>query len=547
MIQSALSSCLFNPVARVYNLRLLLLVTIGTVVYSGLTVSSDPSDTASPVQWEAALSCGLIIWLHHSLCCFKSRVCGLAVIDMLLVTMEAGGTVYILKSASTIFFWDHSFVPSPDDIVLFLSFSGAQLVGLLVSMVFRFATMRKSSESIVNQRFDFFGCCSPAYPPYTSLSILINRSLSRPLVRGESRLIIIARAIILSCIAASLPAFFIYSIAIKPANSSIYTKSVVYVGSPLAGLDSSQGNAALFIEGFDKDFSFNCNVSVTLLDESLSPVSCQTFLISSGPNTGTVVDCGSSIPNVVPVIIPTIGPYQWIDIRSISLSILIPPGMDGVFVYLWKGNTRPDYSSLRSGTFGQGISSDSYGYTWARGERLVVHTALLRGSRVFGLLSWTKRRLIGKPTDVYTPVITALQPLPSTEMAGTNMSLLTLRQVGLDPSLSVRYSVDTRDDSVLSGIASFGGVWTFVNGAFALFFGANVIYFLFGRRPLSALGVVHVFQRAALVRQWNDDFPVIHTEGGLPGSERAGIVAFIRERLVDLGEDPCAPRATATT
>ncbi|KAF8144295.1 hypothetical protein K438DRAFT_1782944 [Mycena galopus ATCC 62051] len=78
----------------------------------------------------------------------------------------------------------------------------------------------------------------------------------------------------------------------------------------------------------------------------------------------------------------------------------------------------------------------------------------------------------------------------------------------------------------------------FINGAFALFFGANVIYFLFGRRPLSALGIVHMFQREALVRQWNGDFPAIHTEGGLPGSERAGIVAFIRERLVDLGERP---------
>jgi hypothetical protein len=49
---------------------------------------------------------------------------------------------------------------------------------------------------------------------------------------------------------------------------------------------------------------------------------------------------------------------------------------------------------------------------------------------------------------------------------------------------------------------------------------------------------VHIFQRRALVRRWNEDFPAIHTEGGLPGSENAGIVAFIRERLVDLGEDP---------
>ena len=59
-----------------------------------------------------------------------------------------------------------------------------------------------------------------------------------------------------------------------------------------------------------------------------------------------------------------------------------------------------------------------------------------------------------------------------------------------------------------------------------------------GRRPLSALGVVHLFQRRALVRQWHNDFPTLHTEGGLPGSESAGIVAFIRERLVDLEENP---------
>ncbi|KAJ7302352.1 hypothetical protein DFH08DRAFT_826679 [Mycena albidolilacea] len=30
----------------------------------------------------------------------------------------------------------------------------------------------------------------------------------------------------------------------------------------------------------------------------------------------------------------------------------------------------------------------------------------------------------------------------------------------------------------------------------------------------------------------------IHTEGSLPSSKSAGIIAFIREHLVDLGEDP---------
>ncbi|KAJ7821977.1 hypothetical protein B0H13DRAFT_1920399 [Mycena leptocephala] len=60
----------------------------------------------------------------------------------------------------------------------------------------------------------------------------------------------------------------------------------------------------------------------------------------------------------------------------------------------------------------------------------------------------------------------------------------------------------------------------------------------FARRPLSALGIVHIFQRRSLVHQWNEDFPTLHSEGGLPGSGSAGIVAFIRERLVDVGDDP---------
>ncbi|KAJ6543076.1 hypothetical protein B0H19DRAFT_1268245 [Mycena capillaripes] len=125
-------------------------------------------------------------------------------------------------------------------------------------------------------------------------------------------------------------------------------------------------------------------------------------------------------------------------------------------------------------------------------------------------------------------------------VTGSRVVNLTLVQQN---AFATRIFEDTLDSTALSGIATFGGFWTFLNGAFALCFGANVIYFMFGRRPLSALGVVHMFQRRRLVRQWHEDFPAIHTEGGLPGSESAGIVAFIRERLVDLGEDPRATEA----
>ncbi|KAJ7580545.1 hypothetical protein C8J56DRAFT_1058191 [Mycena floridula] len=96
---------------------------------------------------------------------------------------------------------------------------------------------------------------------------------------------------------------------------------------------------------------------------------------------------------------------------------------------------------------------------------------------------------------------------------------------------------DYTDASVLRGFATFGVFWTFVNGIFSLFFGANILYFLFRRRPLSALGIVHMFQRDSMVQKWHENFLALYIEGGLPGSSSAGIVAFIRERLVDLDED----------
>jgi hypothetical protein len=93
------------------------------------------------------------------------------------------------------------------------------------------------------------------------------------------------------------------------------------------------------------------------------------------------------------VLIATIGPCSWTKIQSVSISIPIPPETDGVFVYLCKGDNFPESPAVQ---FSQGTSTlGNYYGDWGlfRG-RLVVHTPPLRGSRLFGLLSWTKRRLM---------------------------------------------------------------------------------------------------------------------------------------------------------
>ncbi|KAJ6455929.1 hypothetical protein C8R47DRAFT_1250710 [Mycena vitilis] len=116
---------------------------------------------------------------------------------------------------------------------------------------------------------------------------------------------------------------------------------------------------------------------------------------------------------------------------------------------------------------------------------------------------------------------------------GPHSTALTLIQMSAFPG---KFLQDT-SATPLDGISTVCGLWTFVNGTFLLFFGANFMYFAFGRRPLSALGIAHIFQRRTLTRRWHEDFPALQQ----PGSESAGVVAFIRERLVDIEsitEDP---------
>jgi hypothetical protein len=81
-------------------------------------------------------------------------------------------------------------------------------------------------------------------------------------------------------------------------------------------------------------------------------------------------------------------------------------------------------------------------------------------------------------TTIFTPDITRLQTTYlANESLPTNATLtLFQRQLGV-----TRLLQDTVDATALSSITTFGGFWTFLNGVFALFFGANVLYFMFGK------------------------------------------------------------------
>ncbi|KAJ6467335.1 hypothetical protein C8R45DRAFT_1019815 [Mycena sanguinolenta] len=363
------------------------------------------------------------------------------------------------------------------------------VLSLFFSLLFRITTIVKTNEGLLMQRFVFLGHCAPTHPPYTPASILLNRSLARPLVRGESKFIIVARAVVLSCIGIGVPAFGIYVTLIEPTGAKV---STTLIQSPrfVAALP---GNATIaFVPDNSVHYSHPWDASVTAaLHSSFDNINCS----MAGDYPHATAICR----------------YAWSEIQTISLSVVVPS--EAGFLRVWIGC----------------LASREYAC-----DRLLP-IPLLPGSSLFGFLAWSQRQTVpqseGDSNLIFSPEVYGLQQNTS---VGGNITSLTLSVVR-EP---IRYFQDTADASALSGIATFGGFWTFVNGTFALFFGANIVYFAFGRRPLSALGVVHLFQRRALVRKWYEDFPAIQTEGSLPGSDNAGIVAFIRERLVDLGEDP---------
>ncbi|KAJ7222470.1 hypothetical protein GGX14DRAFT_663886, partial [Mycena pura] len=386
----------------------------------------------------------------------------------------------------------------------------------------------KTKENLHHQRLAFLGCCARSYPGYTPASILFNRSLARPLVRGESKIIIFARAIVISCIGIGVPAFGVYSIFIVPLliRPVVYTKSLVLSSNTYqAPLKPLTGNATVFLYYSTPKTSI---VYLTLARQSVCHLHTCDYYHSGLPIS--------------------LGPVGWSDIHSMSISVAIPQEIAGVYVYVsdWYSAHTGD-GQFESYAIPLGISSaGEQAYTTMDNAYIRIPTPLLPGSHLFGLITWTARQMLnlklgaadspGNTLWMYRPEITGLQQnLTIQPLTGSGIATLTLLKPFAE---ATDYQQDTTDVSLLSGISNLGGFWTFVNGAFTLLFGANVIYFGFGRRPLSALGVVHLFQRRSLVRQWHEDFPALHTEGGLPGSKSSGIVAFIRERLVDLGEGP---------
>ncbi|KAJ7725165.1 hypothetical protein B0H16DRAFT_1471952 [Mycena metata] len=145
---------LFSPAFRAYTLRFLLLSNIATIIFVAY-----PSLSVTPSRRAITFIVCSLITLHH---------------------------ILVFRLAVSLFWY--------------IFFTELGLLALLLSGLFRAATIMQCKAGLPRQPFSFLGGCTPVHPPCTPLSTLLGRSISRPLVRGEAMAasIVFARAVIIN-------------------------------------------------------------------------------------------------------------------------------------------------------------------------------------------------------------------------------------------------------------------------------------------------------------------------------------------------------------
>ncbi|KAJ7106016.1 hypothetical protein C8R44DRAFT_987549 [Mycena epipterygia] len=237
-----------------------------------------------------------------------------------------------------------------------------------------------------------------------------------------------------------MPLYAAYTIILRPLTAQVSIQTLV--SDPFPMIETLPGNATIALHlslepSFDTGYIPTTETTATL--RSGEVITCPEI---PPPGYWKIIQCSSS----------------WEYVSSVSISVSLPSGI--LYVYPGQG-TLPvgfDYPEVYT-ILGGGVP-------------------LFPGSHVVGVISWTERQLISalswgsvSRNTIWTSEVAGLQTKPFGDTPDSNLTTLTLFQ---PDAFATKFLQDTVDATALSGVATFGGFWTFVNGTFVLFFGANV-------------------------------------------------------------------------
>jgi len=93
---------------------------------------------------------------------------------------------------------------------------------------------------------------------------------------------------------------------------------------------------------------------------------------------------------------------------------------------------------------------------------------------------------------------------------------------------------DHREYSIVGIFSSLGGIWTVVNGLFALLFGGSMLIVL-GAKPVSVFGLAHRICKTTVATNLLKEFPRLKEETFPTDTNLKGVSAFIKDYIVDFG------------
>ncbi|KJA25454.1 hypothetical protein HYPSUDRAFT_213835 [Hypholoma sublateritium FD-334 SS-4] len=130
----------------------------------------------------------------------------------------------------------------------------------------------------------------------------------------------------------------------------------------------------------------------------------------------------------------------------------------------------------------------------------------------------------------WLPRLVAFYPDTAATFTGSNLSSLNIfwqRNYG-----ELAFVQDYRENSVVAGFSSVGGLWTAFSGIFAIIFGASMLHTLYGSKPLSIFGIAHQFQAETMKKEAKRLYPNIMEENR--SLEQRGLLSLLRDHLIDL-------------
>ncbi|PPQ65421.1 hypothetical protein CVT24_011502 [Panaeolus cyanescens] len=536
----------FNPTLKLAALRMAIFASaavLGTAI--ALFVPLQDLDTTIYIAvLPVTLHCVNLLCYRSA---FKVRFM-IRLLDLLLLIAEIA--LFIRFNGT---FFPSSF--DPTSLIVFFVATWCLIAVLLFLLICRVAAIVRHKGRNLFKPFNFLEDSQrikgiPVHGLPAAYSMLFGRSIWRVQFIGEGLIVRLLRGSIAGIFIAALIGYGVLSLIVKPVQETALTpvKESRGQGLPFDEIKDLEPQSWNFVftrpipsgentTGILSVETFHQAVNVTALwegEELSDGPSClhsseEQPLMGGDDNAFNFqiihVQCipksnGSFLSDFLPDVLVEV------DYGALSMTPNVLKGLRGNVIGIYVGFTTDlDFLTGRSSMITLPPSAH-----YLAGVRLSLRRLLKRPALSgFGMFEGTNSFSAAEVQSIVPDPLVALDP----PAFNTSANFATFRLFVSHDTGEVRIVQDSREESVLGGFSALGGLWTFLGGIFAMFFGTSLMKIFFDSKPLSIFGIAQQMEKDAIARAYLRAYPNIRQELNLPPSQR-GVMTMLQDHMIDV-------------